>query len=102
MNVYKVWRVLALTVGTLLLPLYTDLLLRLFGTHIPGVAQFVGVGHGFVYIVYVLFTLTLARERGWPIQRVGIVLAVGLLPVVTFLVEHRVTAEERARVAALA
>lgn len=61
------------------------------------VVKIVGPLHGFLYMAYLLvaFELTLLRLR-WPLVPAVLVLAAGTIPLMSFVVERRVTAMVRA------
>jgi len=52
--------------------------------------------HGFIFIVYVLVSLFLARKAGWSIRFTILALVAGLIPLLIFWVEHRVMQKLRA------
>ncbi len=103
MKLYPAQRVLALVVGVLLafcslvaLPLKylategSDL--QLFGE----TASIMWAVHGWVFMVYVVVSFLLARRAGWSTGFTLLVLAAGLVPLLIFWVEHRVTERLRA------
>jgi integral membrane protein len=57
--------------------------------------QVVAVTHGMLYLVYLATGLDLAVRRRWKLPKVLLVFAAGLVPFLTFYVEHRVVSEER-------
>ena len=50
--------------------------------------------HGFLYVVYVLTALVLARERRWSARRTLLVLLGGVVPFLSFWTERRVVRDE--------
>ncbi|MEU3018071.1 DUF3817 domain-containing protein [Nocardiopsis sp. NPDC007018] len=67
-----------------------------FGPESP-LMLYVAMPHGYVYMVYVLVVLWVALDRRWGAGRtLGVVLA-GTVPVLGFVVEHRVVRAERAK-----
>ncbi len=102
MTLYRTQRALAMTVGVLLafcalvaLPLKYLLIegstLQTFGEN----ASIMWAVHGWAFIVYVVASFLLARRAGWTIQFTVLVLVAGLVPLLIFWVEHRVTEKLR-------
>jgi integral membrane protein len=61
----------------------------------PQVAQYVGVAHGFLYIVYLLAALDLARRARFTLLQMAAMIGAGFLPFLAFIIERRV--ERRVR-----
>jgi integral membrane protein len=59
-------------------------------------ASIVWVVHGWVFMIYVVVSFLLARRAGWTPGFTVLVLAAGLVPLLIFWVEHRVTQRIRA------
>ncbi|HSV67939.1 MAG TPA: DUF3817 domain-containing protein [Mycobacteriales bacterium] len=93
------YRVIAYVVGVALLVLTAGVVVKYAG-HNDTVVQVVGPIHGFLYIVYLALAYDLARRAGWPLGRTVLVLLAGTVPFLTFVAEHQVTKELRARAAA--
>jgi len=102
-RLFTTYRVLALVVGVLLafcslvaLPLKylpaegTDL--QSFGE----AASFLWVVHGWVFMAYVVVAVLLARRVGWSLGFTLVALVAGLVPLLIFWVERRVTQRFRA------
>ncbi|MGW9348738.1 integral membrane protein [Nocardiopsis flavescens] len=69
---------------------------RWFGPESP-LMLFIAMPHGYIYMVYVLVVLWVALDRRWSAPKtLGVVLA-GTIPVLGFVVEHRVVRTEKAR-----
>jgi len=84
------FRVLAYVVGTGLLLLVLVAMPLKYLADSPALVAVVGPVHGFLYAVYALATLDLARVRRWsPVKTVLVVLA-GTVPFLSFVVERRV------------
>ena len=103
MKLYPTQRVLALVVGVLLafcslvaLPLKylategSDL--QTFGEN----ASIMWAVHGWAFMIYVVASFLLARRAGWTPAFTVLVLAAGLVPLLIFWVEHKVTQRLRA------
>jgi len=84
------YRVVAWIVGTALAILvFVGVPLQIAGN--DGVVRVAGAIHGFLFIVYLLLILDLARRTRLPFQRVVLTMAAGLVPVMTFVAERSTT-----------
>ena len=103
MKLYPAQRVLAMVVGVLLafcslvaLPLKylaaDGSSLQTFGEN----ASIMWAVHGWVFMVYVVVSFLLARRAGWTVRFTVLILAAGLVPLLIFWVEHKVTQKVRA------
>ncbi|MCW2795616.1 DUF3817 domain-containing protein [Nocardioides sp.] len=103
MKLYPAQRVLALVVGVLLafcslvaLPLKYLATeggdLQRFGEN----ASIMWAVHGWVFMIYVVVSFFLARRARWSVAFTLLVLAAGLVPLLIFWVEHKVTQRLRA------
>src|ERR1700738_1109129 len=54
----------------------------------PAVANNVGVVHGILYIIYLVFAWILARKLGLATRPTVIMLLAGTIPIMTFIVER--------------
>lgn len=87
------YRVMAWVVGCWLLLLVLVAMPLKYAADSPGLVKVVGPAHGFLYMVYLLATLDLARRAGWtPLKAVAVMLA-GTVPLLSFVVERRITSE---------
>ena len=102
-NLYNIYRVLAYVVGVLLAfcalvaaPLKylaaEGSSLQEFGEN----ASVLWVLHGWVFMVYVVVALLLARKAGWDLGFTVLMFVAGLIPLLIFWVEHLVTQKVRA------
>lgn len=102
-KLFVAYRVLALLVGVLLafcalvaFPLKyfvtegTDL--QRFGES----ASIMWLAHGWIFMIYVVVAFLLSRKAGWTPGFTVVALAAGLVPLLIFWVEHRVTQRFRA------
>ena len=103
MKLYPAQRVLALVVGVLLaFCSLVALPLKYLATEGSDLQQFgetasiMWAVHGWVFMVYVVVSFLLARRVGWSTGFTLLVLAAGLVPLLIFWVEHRVTERLRA------
>jgi integral membrane protein len=84
------YRVMAFVVGVgLILLVFIGMPLQ-FAAHETVVVHVVGVGHGYLYLVYLVAAADLARRAHWRIGRILAVVAAGFVPFLAFVVEHRV------------
>jgi integral membrane protein len=92
------YRVLAYIVGIgLVILFFVGVPLKHYGH--PAVAKYVGIAHGFLYIVYLVTVLELGlRYRLKPLRLLALASA-GFVPFVSFIAEHYTTAYVRARLA---
>jgi integral membrane protein len=97
------YRIMAYIVGTLLIVLVcigvplkylTD---EGTGAHDTGewITTYVGVAHGWLYMVFLVCAVLLARAARWSIGFTAVTLLSGLVPFVTFYAERRATARTR-------
>jgi integral membrane protein len=102
-NLFSAYRVLAIIVGILLTVLVfvavplkyltTDgSSLQQLGTEMTSI---VGVVHGWFYIAYVVVSFFLARRSRWDLGFTALTLLAGLVPILIFWVEHKVTLRVR-------
>ena len=89
------YRLLAYIVGTgLVILFFVGVPLKHYGH--PAVAKYVGIAHGFLYIVYLITVLELGlRYRLKPLRLLALASA-GFVPFVSFIAEHYTTAHVRA------
>ncbi|KAA1420170.1 DUF3817 domain-containing protein [Nocardioides humilatus] len=101
-GLFKTYRVLALVVGTLLLVGCIGSVLKYL---LPegGTLQTLGedmwpvwVGHGWIYMIYVVVAFVLTQRAGWALPRFLLMMVAGLIPGLIFWVEHRVATQLRA------
>ena len=84
------YRVMAYVVGVGLLALVASMVLN-YGFGHEQFTRIVGPIHGFLYIVYLLATVDLALKARWSLKGTGLVLLAGMIPFLSFVVEHSVT-----------
>jgi integral membrane protein len=98
-NLFLAYRVLAMIVGVLLTVLvFVAMPLKYFpddGTSLQHTGEqltaFVGIAHGWIYMVYLVVSFTLSRRLKWTLPFTGLVLLAGLVPILIFWVERKVT-----------
>ncbi|MGH3879638.1 MAG: DUF3817 domain-containing protein [Actinophytocola sp.] len=88
------YRVMAYIVGVGLLALCAAMVLK-YGFDEDLYVAIVGPAHGFLYIVYLLAVVDLALKARWSLKGTVLVMLSGVVPLVSFFVERRVTAKVR-------
>ena len=84
------YRVMAYVTGVVLIILcFVGIPLQIAGY--PAVANDVGVVHGILYIIYLVCAWQLARRLQLAAKPTVIMLLAGTVPIMTFIVERRVT-----------
>jgi integral membrane protein len=84
------YRVMAYITGVVLMILcFVGIPLQVAGH--PAVANDVGVVHGILYIIYLVFAWLLSRRLGLGTKPTVIMLLAGTVPIMTFIVERWVT-----------
>jgi integral membrane protein len=84
------YRIMAYIVGVgLLILVFIGVPLQ-YGANEPIVAQVVGPIHGFLYIVYLLAALDLARRARFTLLQMAAMVGAGFLPFLAFIIERRV------------
>jgi integral membrane protein len=84
------YRVMAYVTGVVLVILcFVGIPLQVAGY--PAVANDVGVVHGLLYIIYLVFAWLLARRLRLSVGPTVIMLLAGTIPIMTFVVERWVT-----------
>lgn len=92
------YRIMAYTVGVgLFILTFIGLPLQYAAGH-PGVDKYVGAVHGIAYIVYLVAALDLARRARFRLIDMAMMVGAGLLPLLAFVIERRITAAVRAGV----
>lgn len=84
------YRVMAYIVGVGLLVLVFVGVPLQYGANVPQVAEVVGPIHGFLYIVYLLAAVDLARRARFTLLQLAAMVGAGFLPFLAFFIEHRV------------
>ena len=85
------YRVIANIVGVVLLVfILIAVPVRYLGGE-PRLSETISPIHGFLYIVYLGFTIDLARRVGWSLRRTVLVMLAGTVPFLSFVVERRMS-----------
>lgn len=94
------YRILAMAVGVGLLVLTAIGIPLQYLGHDKSVVEIVGPMHGFLYLIYLVFAFELWMRGRWPLRRLIPMILAGLVPLLAFYVEHRVTKRVRGEIAA--
>ncbi|HEY0454706.1 DUF3817 domain-containing protein [Actinophytocola sp.] len=92
------YRVMAYVVGVGLLALCLSMIME-YGFDQDRYTAIVGPVHGFLYIVYLVVTVDLALKARWSMKGTVLVMLAGVVPLLSFFVERRVTAKVRGGIA---
>ena len=90
------YRVMAWTTGIWLIALCYEIVVR-YVVKVDNPPTWIGVVHGWVYFIYLLFTANLAVKVRWPIAKTIGVLLAGTIPLAGIIVEHYQTSNIRDR-----
>ncbi|WP_326687878.1 MULTISPECIES: DUF3817 domain-containing protein [unclassified Streptomyces] len=89
------YRVMAYITAVLLVLLCLGMIGK-YGLHMDGADGFtsaVGIAHGWLYILYLIFAFDLGQKAKWPLGKQIWVLLAGTVPTAAFFVERKVTRE---------
>jgi integral membrane protein len=90
------YRVMAWLTGIWLIALCYEIILK-YVVKVDDPPSWIGVVHGWVYFVYLLFTANLAVKVRWPIAKTIGVLLAGTIPLLGIIVEQVQTREVKER-----
>lgn len=91
------YRVLANIVGVVLFVLVFIAVPIRYGFGHPAFSKTLSPIHGAFYLLLVVNVVLLGRAHRWPVKRIVLVALGGTVPIVSFLVERRVTQQEQQR-----
>lgn len=89
------FRVMAFVVGVALFVLLAAVVAK-YGYDRPRFAEVYSPIHGYLFIGYLVTVVDLARRARWSVPRTLGVMLAGTVPLLSFVVEHRVTRGLRA------
>ena len=97
----KFYRVMALITGVMLLILCFEMLLK-YALDSPLVKYllWVPIAHGWIYVVYLVTSVILWYRMRWQAGRLVVLVLAGVVPVLSFFVERKVTKEAKLRITA--
>ena len=84
------YRVMAYVTGVILIVLCVFAIAQAF-TDDSAIVNFIGTVHGLLYIVYLIVSYPLTRRLRLPVWPTVAVLLAGTIPVMTFVVERRIS-----------
>jgi integral membrane protein len=84
------FRVMAWVTGVMLLALVFVAMPLKYVADEPTMVRIVGVGHGWLYMAYLLAVLQLAYQLRWKPLRTVLVMLAGTVPFMSFVAERRV------------
>ena len=94
------YRIMAYVVGVgLIVLVFIGVPLR-YGIGFVWVEKIVGALHGFLYIIYLVAALDLARRARFTLLQMLAMIGAGLLPFLAFFIERRVSARVEAEILA--
>jgi integral membrane protein len=96
------YRVMAIITGVMLLLLVVEMLIIYVfkRTDLKPYIAWIPFAHGWIYVVYLITVVDLWIKMRWGFGRLISLVLAGVVPVLSFIVEARVTKEARARIAA--
>jgi len=94
----RFFRVMAYVVGVGLLLLVLAAMPLKYLADSETLIGIVGPAHGFLYMVYLVATVGLAFRARWTPVKTVLVMLAGTVPFVSFVVERKVTEQERQQV----
>jgi integral membrane protein len=90
------YRAMAYVVGTALVVLvFIAMPIKYIGGH-PTMSSIVSPIHGFLYMVYLVCAFDLYRRATWPLSRMVVMVAAGLVPFLAFFIERKISHEVHA------
>jgi integral membrane protein len=88
------YRVMSYVAGVMLIVLFFVAVPLHYLAHEPWLSDVLGVVHGMVtFPLYLVVAFALYRRAGWPLNRMVLVVAAGVVPFLTFTVERRIVRE---------
>lgn len=89
------FRVMAFVTGVVLLAGTIELIVKYAFDVDPPLYGLLWIGHGWLFMIYVIITALLGFKLRWPLARYGLVMLAGTIPTMSFLAEHIVTRQTR-------
>ena len=89
------YRAMAYVTGVLLILLTLGVIAK-YVLGVSGAAGFttaVGIAHGWLYVIYLVFAFDLGTKAKWPLGKLAWVLLAGTVPTAVFFVERKVSRE---------
>ena len=60
-----------------------------------GITEYLGVAHGWLYMIFLFMAFLLSRRAGWPMGFTLVTLVCGTVPILSFWAERRATQRVR-------
>lgn len=93
------YRVMAFVTGVVLLAGTIELIVKYTtDVDLEPVYGYLWIGHGWLFMIYVIITGLLGFRLRWPLARYAVVMLAGTIPTMSFVAEHFVTRATRAAV----
>lgn len=89
------YRVMAFVTGVVLLAGTIELIVKYAFDVDPPLYAILWLGHGWLFMVYVIITALLGFKLRWPLLRYALVMLAGTIPTLSFVAEHFVTRQTR-------
>lgn len=90
------YRVMAFVTGVVLLAGTIELIVKYAADVDPPGYAYLWIGHGWLFMIYVIVTALLGYKLRWPLARYALVMLAGTIPTMSFVAEHFVTRQTRA------
>ncbi|HZI98608.1 MAG TPA: DUF3817 domain-containing protein [Actinomycetales bacterium] len=88
------YRVMAYVTGAFLLLLCLEMLLKyVFNGGEAVLGDWIAITHGWIYVIYLVTVVDLWSSLRWPFARLAVLVLAGVVPVLSFVAERRVTRE---------
>ncbi len=94
-SVLRRYQVMAYVTGVLLILLTLGVIAK-YLLDVSGAAGFtsvVGIAHGWLYVLYLVFAFDLGSKAKWPFGKLAWVLLAGTIPTAAFFVERKISRE---------
>lgn len=94
------YRFMAIVTGIMLLLLCVEMLIIYVfkATHLKPFIAWIPFAHGWIYVVYLITVVDLWIKMRWGFGRLVSMVLAGVVPVLSFIVEAKVTRDARARI----
>lgn len=89
------FRIMAFVTGVVLLAGTIELIVKYAFDVKPPIYGLLWIGHGWLFMIYVIVTALLGFRLRWPLARYALVMLAGTIPTMSFLAEHFVTRQTR-------
>lgn len=92
------YRIMAIITGSFLIAVFAGFILKPLlnvaeGSTFDSITTFIAIAHGWIYIVYIAATIHLWMLMRWGLGRLVVMALGGIVPFLSFVLEHRYAAE---------